>query len=483
VVPARAKHAIATAAAIVSIALTVVACSENPATGKRQLALISEEQEIQLGRESAGQIRNSLGLVKNDALQAYVQRIGESLAAQSERPELPWSFQVVDDPTPNAFALPGGFIFVTRGMLAYMDSEAELAAVLGHEIAHVTARHSVEQLSKAQLAQLGLGIGMILFPEAQRLGGLFNTGMELLFLKHSRDAERQADDLGFRYALTKRYDVREMDDIFATLQRIAQQGGRSPLPAWTATHPDPGERIKAVQARLKEVAPQLQDLRLGRADFLNRIDGLSWGDNPRNGYFQGNRFLHPDLGFRMEFPAGWRFQNLSHAVIASAPEQDAAVQLTLTEGSPREAAGRFATQPGLQTGRANMETINGLPEVTLSFASETEQGSVQGIAAFVSHQQRTYQVVGFAPATRFAEVEQLIAQSIGSFAPLTDPSAREVHPPVIDVVKLERPISIAELARADQSAVDLETLVAINQVSDARAPLPAGTLVKRVARR
>jgi predicted Zn-dependent protease len=177
------------------------ACAVNPVTGRTQLSLVSEAQEVQLGRQSAAQVAQEIGLVPDSALQTYVQRVGGTLAAASERPNLPWTFRVVDDATPNAFALPGGFIFVTRGMMNMMTSEAELASVLGHEIGHVTAKHQVTMISRAQLAQLGVGLGSVLVPQLQSLGGLANTGLQLLFLRYSRDAERQADYLGFRYAL------------------------------------------------------------------------------------------------------------------------------------------------------------------------------------------------------------------------------------------------------------------------------------------
>ena len=146
----------------VSLALLLAACATNPVTGKSEISLISQDQEIQMGQQGAQQVVQEIGLVNNQALQNYVKQVGVSLASKSERPNLPWSFRVVDDPTPNAFALPGGFIFVTRGLLDLMNNEAELASVLGHEIGHVTAKHSVTQMSQQQLAQLGLGIGAIL---------------------------------------------------------------------------------------------------------------------------------------------------------------------------------------------------------------------------------------------------------------------------------------------------------------------------------
>ncbi|HZA12926.1 MAG TPA: M48 family metalloprotease, partial [Myxococcaceae bacterium] len=183
-------------------ALAAPGCVKNPATGERQLSLISQEQEIALGQQAKQEVAQSIGLYDSSELQSYVSGLGKKLAAASERPALPWSFQVVDDASVNAFALPGGPIFVTRGILTHLNSEAELAAVLGHEIGHVTGRHAANMISKQQLAQLGLGIGTILLPEGLRgLGQLAGAGMGLMFLKYGRDAENQADELGFRYTL------------------------------------------------------------------------------------------------------------------------------------------------------------------------------------------------------------------------------------------------------------------------------------------
>src|SRR6266540_5741347 len=161
-------------------ASTGLACARNPATGARQLSLISESREIQMGREYDQEVRSSLGLYPDSALQRYVQELGARLAARSERPNLPWTFHVVDDPVVNAFALPGGFIFVTRGILGHLRSEAQLAAVVGHEIGHVTARHTVSQITKSQLATLGLVAGMIVRPELARFGDLAQAGMQLM---------------------------------------------------------------------------------------------------------------------------------------------------------------------------------------------------------------------------------------------------------------------------------------------------------------
>ena len=316
------------------LAPLVAACATNPVTGKRELSLVSEQQEIQMGQEGAQQVAQEIGLLNDQALQNYLQSIGAGLAAKSERPNLPWTFRAVDDPSPNAFALPGGFIFVTRGLLDLMNNEAELASVVGHEIGHVTARHSVQQMSQQQLAQLALGVGSILSPTVAQLGGVASQGLGLLFLKYGRDDERQADDLGFRYALNGGYDVRYMDDVFRSLQRIGEASNQSPLPTWLATHPGEAERIQSIDAKLQQIpATQLANARVNRAQYMQRINGLVYGENPRNGFFQGNTFYHPDLRFQISLPSGWKGQNLTAAVVALSPQQDGIIQLTLAKGN------------------------------------------------------------------------------------------------------------------------------------------------------
>ena len=465
---------------LLAAAAAVYGCATNPVTGERQLALISESQEIEMGRQAAQQVEASIGLVEDAGLQAYVSRVGKALAAESERPQLPWRFGVVDDPTPNAFALPGGFIYVTRGLMGLMDSEAELASVLGHEIGHVTARHAVSMLSRAQLAQLGLGIGMILVPELQGLGNLAGAGLQLLFLKYGRDAEHQADELGFRYALSEGYDVREMADVFRTLQRASQAEGQSPLPTWLSTHPYPAERIQRTGERIAALQPPQTNPTVGRAEYLNELEGLVYGENPRNGYFRDGVFLHPELRFRLDFPQDWRTQNLAQSVMAVSPQQDAAIELTLAQGTPESAARSFLGQQGIQAAAPRSHSVNGLPAVSARFRAQTEQAVLDGIALFVAHGGNTYMLVGYAPSQRFPANESTLERSLGSFAVLRDPQALNVRPNRIEIVRVQQPTTLADFNRRNPSAIDLQELALINQLADASASVPAGTLLKRV---
>ena len=460
----------------------VAACATNPVTGKPELSLVSEQQEIQMGQQGAQQVAQEVGLIKDQALQNYVQSVGSAIAAKSERPNLPWTFRAVDDPSPNAFALPGGYIFVTRGLLDLMNNEAELASVLGHEIGHVTARHSVHQMSQQQLAQLALGVGAILSPTVAQLGEAASQGLGLLFLKYSRDDESQADDLGFRYALNQGYDVRYMDDVFRSLQRIEESSKQSPLPTWLQTHPGEADRIQAIDKKLAQLQPnQLANAKVNAQQYLQRVNGLVYGADPRNGFFQGNTFYHPDLRFQITLPSGWQGQNLAQAVMAVSPQQDAMIQLTLAQGnSPENAARTFLSQQGIQAGQASQQTVNGVPAVASTFQAQTEQGVIQGLAAFFTYNGATYQVLAYAPAQRYGAYEAAFRQSLGSFAPVSDSRVLNVQPNKINVVTLQQSTSLAAFNQRTPSTIPLAELAIVNQVEDPNKALPAGTPVKQV---
>lgn len=466
--------------AVVALVLAVASCAVNPVTGDRQLALVSESQEIQIGREVAGSAERQFGLVEDAALQAYVHRLGTQLARASERPELPWKFQVVDDPTPNAFAAPGGFIFITRGLLALLRNEAELVSILGHEIGHVTARHSVAMMSRTQLAQLGLGIGSMISPTVAQFGDLAAGGLQLLFLSYGRDAERQADDLGYRYALEQGYDVREMVNVFAALQQSARLAGQSPVPSWLASHPYPEDRIERINQRLATLPSTATLRRIGENDYLARIDGLAYGQNPRDGYFEANRFIHPELAFRFDFPPGWRVQNLSQAVVAGSPKEDALIQLMVVAGSPKEAAEAFFGQQGLTPGRVGAQQINGLPAVVGTFEAQTEQARLSGIATFVSLDGRTYRVLAYTPAQHGAGYESTFRLSINSFARLTNAQALARQPQRLTIVRVPRAMTLVQFNQSYPSAIPIEELALINQLDGPQAQMPANFRAKRI---
>ena len=404
--------------------LLVIACSTNPATGHRQLNLYSQEQEIALGRQYDQQVEQQIGLYRDPQLQAYVAKLGRELAAASERPDLPWHFAVVDDSSVNAFALPGGYVYVTRGLVDHMGSEAELAGVMGHEIGHVTARHQMEQLSKQQLTQIGLTLGMVLAPQAARYGDLVNLAGGLMFLKFSRDDERMADQLGLRYISRSGYPPEAMSSVFTLLSRVSrsEQGGR--LPDWLATHPNPEDRLRLIQASYSKLPPGLGAAGFRREPYLQRLEGVAYGPDPREGFFRRGVFYHPQLGFAMESPPGWKGTNQKQAVVWQPNSKDAVLVLTLAAGgSARVAAQQFFSQQGVDLVGQWALQPNGA--VGGQFQANTQQGPVTGAASFIENGGRVFQLLGFATSSSWRNQAETIGRAMQSFQRV---SAREIGP-------------------------------------------------------
>ena len=456
----------------------LVTCATNPVTGRRELSLVSESQEIAMGQEAAQQVIASIGVVPDSALQRYVSGLGLTLARASERPNLPWSYTVLDDPTVNAFALPGGPVFITRGILSHMNSEAQLVSVLGHESGHITAKHSVQQMSQAQLAQIGLIAVVIAKPGLAQFGDLASQGLGLLFLKFSRGDETQADDLGFRYMVNAGYSPTEMAEMFRTLQRMGS-GGEGRVPEWLSTHPDPGNRVQKTLDRVAATSLP-SNLKVERDVFLQRIDGIIFGENPRQGFFRQSQFLHPDLQFQLDFPSGWKTQNQATAVVAVSPQEDAIVVLALAgTAAPNQALSEFLNQQGIQSQGASSSSINGLTAASAVFTAQTQDGVLAGNVAFISHGGRTFRLMGYTPQQRYGSYRGVFTQSLGSFRRLTDPAALAVQPVRVHLVRLPRAMTIAQFHQAYPSTIPVEQVALING-ADVSTTLPAGTLVKRV---
>jgi len=467
---------------VAGLATGPLGCARNPVTGKSELSLVSESQEIEMGKQSAQEVAQTIGLYNDANAQAYVAQIGKPIAASSERPNLPWEFHVVDDPSVNAFALPGGFIYVTRGLMTTINDEAEFATVIGHEIGHVTNRHSVQMISKSQLAQLGLGIGSILSSDIAKFGQIASAGLQVLFLKYSRDAENQADEAGFRYALNQGYDVREMPKVFQTLDRISQTGGGGgKLPEWLATHPDPGNRIKHIETLLDTVHTDLTKTKVNRDGYLQRIKGMTYGEDPQQGYFEGTQFYHPKMRFQLHFPDGWQVQNTAAAVASISPNKDAIVQLSLAgQASPQQAAQQFLSQQGIQAGQTSNSSVNGLPATSSYFQAQTQEGTIEGIVSFISYGGQTFGLMGYTPGGKLSTYDRVFQSTIRSFGELRDGSKINVQPAKIELLKVNRDMTLEQFNAQYPSSVPIEELAILNEVEGASTVLPAGRLVKRV---
>lgn len=468
--------------ALIALAAGVglLSCALNRATGERHLNLISESQEIAMGRQADSQVVASMGLYPDAALQRYVQELGTRLAETSERLSLPWTFRVVDDPVVNAFALPGGFIYVTRGLMTYLQNEAELAGVIGHEIGHVTAQHSVHSISNQQVTQIGVTAGMMIKPDLQRYGQVLNAGLGLLYLKHSRDDESQADHLGFRYMVRTGNDPRQMIGVFDLLNRVAQAGGGGSTPEWLETHPNPAHRSEDFQKEIDTLHLEMSILSVNKDSYLNRIDGMVFGEDPREGFFRDNHFYQPGLAFEFQFPSGWLTMNQKEAVAAISSEEDAVLQITLAHENTKENAARqFLSQDGVKSEGQETTKLNGLSAVTCGFSAQTDQGVLRGKATFVAYKDRIYQILGYTSEQLWDRYQGVFISSIGSFKSLIDPKMLNVQPMHLKVITVSEPVTLEQLALQQGTPTLLTTLAIINQSTET-VRFSAGDRVKVV---
>lgn len=448
------------------IAVAVWSCATNPVTGRREFSLMSERQEIGIGQEMDVEVRREMGLYEDRGLQDFVSTIGLRLAQVSERPGLPWHVAVVDVPAINAFALPGGYIYMTRGILPFLADESQLAGVIGHEIGHVTARHAAQQYSRATGAQLGLLLGSIFVPAARPFAGLAESSLGLLFLKHGRDDELQADALGVRYASRGGWDPAGVAGMLETLDRIEEASDNKGVPNWLATHPKPANRVEQVQAALQAAAATASRAGTDRTDYLRRIDGLIYGDNPEQGIVRGRRFLHPKLRFGLEFPEGWDVDNGQTQVVAKQPGADVFVLLQLvdrpTGRTIEEMALRAMEGAGFRAIEGSRTTINGLDSFVGTYEGALEDlGRVGVHAGHILHDRNVFMIAGLAPTQSYERVERAFTAAIRSFRPLTSREAEDIHPSRIDLYTAREGDTWQSIAERQGAGIVKPTTLAI----------------------
>jgi len=322
---------------IAILATGIVACAVSPVTGKHELALLTEADELRLGRDNDLEIRKQYGVYEDPALQGYVREVGERLAARSHRAHLQYHFTVLDSPEVNAFALPGGYVYITRGILAHLNSEAELAAVLGHEIGHITARHAVRQYSAAIAGNLGIAVGTIFVPElgSRAAQTLVNVIGGALLSGYGREHELEADHLGAEYLARSGYEPKAMIDVIGLLKNqelfekeLAAKENRAPrvYHGVFATHPSADQRLQEIIAAAGR-QHAVTDGRVERENHLRRLDRLAFGDSEAQGIRRSNAFYHRGLNFALRFPEGWHLYNSPERLLAKRPDGDAVMEL------------------------------------------------------------------------------------------------------------------------------------------------------------
>jgi predicted Zn-dependent protease len=460
-------------------AAALTACAINPATGQSQLSFFTEAEEIQLGAEVDREFLSNSRRYVDPALEEYVAALGRRLAAVSERPDLPWSFHIADDEIVNAFALPGGRIYVTRGLLAHLESEAELAGVLGHEIGHVTARHSVHGLSRDLAITLGVAAGLALFDVGDAGEFATSLGLGLVFLKFSRNQERQADQLGVRYTERAGLDPHGVVEALRVLQNVSQAQGDGWFPVWLSTHPDPDKRWQRL-AEEKGLGPGKPTTGAEANAYVARLDGMVYGPDPRNGVVAGNAFIQLRDGFQMSFPAGWKVEREGQTLAAGNDSEDAVVmllpQLAETES---EAAETFGGRDGIVVDKSWNETLGGLPARFANFRATIDEETIWGIAAFVRTPGKVVAILSLAEHEAWPRHGEAMQRSMRSIGRITKPDRHASEPARLRIVSLPRAMSARQISKHYSPETVPATIALLNQV-EIDQMMPTGRKVKVV---
>ena len=474
------------AAVVVGALIALQGCVTNPVTGEKEFTLVSKSREKQLGKEADPQIVAQYGVVDDPQLQAYVDEIGKKLVGVSHTPNEQFTFRLLDDPIVNAFALPGGYCYLTRGILAHLNSEAAMVGVLGHEVGHVTARHGAQRMTNQLLVGGVLGIASQLSETAESLSGVAGAGLGLLLLKYGRDDERQSDSLGVEYGTALGYDTREMAEFFKTLEKLSGGGGL--LPSFTSTHPDPGERYTTIRNLSAKAQQPGQTYTVGRDDYLRRLEGLVFGPDPRQGFAEEGWFNHPDMGFRFPVPADWLLANGRARVTLATEKQDAAVLFQLAEErSAAAAADAFVKDEGIvEQERGALNLPGGAAVRVLSQVKQQDGSQLAVSSTFAEFGGRVFVFHGLCAWDALATWRAALDAPADGFQPLTDRALLNVQPTVLKIVKTTRAAAFREQVAAypipPRAEADLERLALINGVEPGTS-IPAGRLLKVLAAR
>lgn len=468
---------------VVFALLSLAGCAVNPATGRTDFVMMSEQQEIELGSSYAREIAKQYPRYADDKLQAYVQRIGERVARHGHRSHLSYSFTVVDSPEVNAFAIPGGHIYIHRGLMAYLDSEAQLAAVLGHEVGHVTARHSVRQQSQStawnilgQAVAIGTGVGAV--------GDLTNVLGGAIVSGYGRDMELEADGFGAQYLARAGYDPQAMIEVVEVLKSQedfardeARAKGNEVKPSGYHglfdTHPDNDTRLRQVVAAATPLAVGLGEV--GREAYLRQIEGMPFGDSTEAGVRRGQRFYHRDLDFTLGFPQGWELINRSDALIVHSADQQAFMVISMEPLHQSQTAQAFVRQ---RTGGRALDQEQSFRQAGMDVVTGIVPGSAAKRVAVLMREREAFLFVGAVKGgASLQSADARFMEIVRSFRPLQQGERVLAEARRIQLVRFKVGQSLEQLSEQMQGEGDrLRRFRLLNGLYPTGQPLPGDWL-------
>ena len=468
---------------------------ENPVTGNKRAFAYSWDQEVQIGGEADQEIAAEFGIYEDSELRDYVIRLSEEILENSHMRregtseqfmETEFTFRVLDSPVVNAFALPGGYVYVTRGLLAHLNNEAQLAVVIGHEIGHVAARHASQRGLQQALGQVAVVGGAILGQEllgvpGESLLNLSSQAAQLLFLSYSRDHERESDRLGVEYASRTGYDAAEGAEFFTSLKRISERSGGG-IPNLLSSHPDPGERELNIPRMAQQWEEQGFDQRIRNTDtYMQRISGIVYGENPRQGFARDGQFYHPDLEFQFPVPSGWHVINQPAQVVLVEPGEQAIMifRIDFESDDARESVQKFLADNEINADSQRAgQSSNRYSAYEAEFTLR-QNGQDYGFLIYaVEYGGRVYNFLNYTSQSAYSDFRPLFRSTTSGFNRVTNNSVLNIKPVTVSVRQLNRAAVFQDLLPSSLPMdIDPEEVAILNQVN-LTDRLPAGTWIK-----
>ena len=474
-----------TTALVLFIAISLSGCvvSRDPISGEKGRYGYSWAEEVAMGQEADAQIISQYGLYGDQKLSTYVDSLGQEMVklshlrrpgAEQEWLDTPFYFRVLDSPVVNAFALPGGYIYITRGLLAYVDNEAQLAVVIGHEIGHVAARHASKRAKNQMLGQAALVVGAVggqllmggrTAEQVLNYGGL---GAQLLFLSYGREDETQSDELGVEYASFAGYDASEGSGFFRTLKRMSDQSGQE-IPSFMQTHPDPGQREVHIIEEAAAYADPSNPMRVGRSWYLNKIDDIVFGEDPRQGFVHEGRFVHPDLAFQFNVPDKFGVTNQPTQLVLISEDGLAAARLQIDSESATAAAAAeaFKQRQGMTVVNQGTSSI-GQMRMEYIVADTQVEGSeaIRFRIQFFEFGGNVYSFLGFTGRSDFAGYDIIFKPMMDSFRVLQDQELLNIRPQKVSIRRAQSDAAFQSLAEQNGSnTISAANLAILNQLN------------------
>lgn len=468
---------------------------ESAISGSKRAYAYSWDQEVQIGQEVDQEIVAQYGLYSDDALDTYFNAMSTEILQNShmrgedtdERfKNTEFIFRILDSPVVNAFALPGGYVYVTRGLMAHMNNEAQIAVVIGHEIGHVAARHASQRGLQQMIGQVAVIGGAILGQELLGLPGetilnLSGQAAQLLFLKHSRDHERESDQLGVEYAAKTGFAAAEGAEFFTSLRRMSEQSGQS-LPNLLSTHPDPGEREEEIPRMAEDWREKGYDQQVYNDEkYMNMIDGLIYGENPRNGFAEGGVYYHPDFEFLMSIPSEWHMINQPTQVIMVSSAEDAVIIMRLDQESStaRESVENFLSENEITTSdQGSANNAGNFPAYQANFEIAEGENELGVNLYALEYNNQIFRFINYTDVSQFEKYSTDFSGTTNSFNRLRDSRILNIQPVTLSVVKTDRRAEFQDLLPSTlPMSITAEELAIMNQVYLDEI-IEVGTLIK-----